>query len=118
MTNREFYEIVINANISEDATAHAQNALAALDHTNELRKARTAEKAAAKAAERAPLRESIANAMTAEPQTATMLIEAAGVELKPQAIPSLLKPLIESGEVNRVEMKIPGKGKQVGYVRA
>lgn len=118
MTNREFYEAIINANVNEELTTFAQNAIAALDHTNEMRRARSAEKAVAKEAERAPIREAVLNAVATEPKTATMLIAEAGVELKPQAIPSLMRPLIEAGVVTKVEVKIPGKGKQVGYVRA
>lgn len=117
MTNREFYEAIINANLNEDLTTFAQSALERLDHTNELRKAATAKKAVAKEAERAPIREAIANVITAEPKTATMLINEAGVELKPQAVPSLVRPLIEAGVITKTEVKVPGKGKQVGYVR-
>ncbi len=42
----------------------------------------------------------------------------AGVELKPQAIPSLLKALVEEGTVVKSQVKVTGKGKQVGYARA
>lgn len=117
MTNREFYEAIINANVNEDLTTFAQSALERLDHTNELRKAATAKKALEKEATRAPIREAIANMITAEPKTATMLINEAGVELKPQAVPSLLKGLIEAGVIAKADVKVPGKGKQVGYVR-
>ena len=56
--------------------------------------------------------------LTNEPQTATMLIEAAGLtgEVKPQSIPSLLKTLVENGTLEKVDMKIPEKkGTQKGY---
>ena len=118
MTKREFYEAVINANVNDELTNYAREGLVALDHTNEVRKAATAKKALEKEAERAPIREAIVNAIGTEPKTATMLIEEAGVELKPQAMPSLLKSLIEAGVINKTQVKVPGKGKQVGYVRA
>lgn len=117
MTKREFYEAVINANVNDELTAFARNAIETLDHTNEVRKVSAAKKAVEKEAERAPLREAILNMITNEPKTATMLIEEAGVELKPQAIPSLLKGLIEAGVVTKEQVKVPGKGKQIGYVR-
>ena len=117
MTYREFYEAVINANINDDLTAQAQAFIEKLDHTNELRKAATAKKAIEKEATKAPIREAIVACITDEPKTATTLIAEAGVELKPQAIPSLLKALVAEGVIAKTEVKVTGKGKQVGYVR-
>ena len=116
MTQREFYEAVIAANVNEELTAFATEGISKLDKTNEARKVKTAEKAAAKEAEKAPIREAILAVITAEPKTASTLIEEAGVEIKPQAIPSLLKPLIEEGVVAKADIKIKGKGTQRGYV--
>ena len=50
--------------------------------------------------------------------TATTLIAEAGVEIKPQAIPSLLKGLVEDGTVVKSDVKVVGKGKQRGYALA
>ena len=119
MTNREFYEAIVNdANVNEELREFAKTAIEKLDHTNEVRKVATAKKAAEREAERAPMREAIMNVMTDEPKTATTLIAEAGVELKPQAIPSLLKALVEEGTVVKSQVKVTGKGKQVGYARA
>ena len=118
MTNREFYEAVVNANINEELTAHAQDALAKLDETNAKRREKMAEKAVEKAAEKAPIREAIVACITDEPKTASTLIAEAGVEIKPQAIPSLLKGLVEDGTLVKVDVKVKGKGTQKGYVRA
>lgn len=118
MTQREFYEAVINANINDELTSFAEAGLTKLDHTNELRKIATAKKAAEKAAEKAPIREAIMKVMTKEAKTASTLIAEAGVEIKPQAIPSLLRTYVEDGTVTKTEVKVAGKGKQVGYVLA
>lgn len=118
MTNREFYEAVINANINDELSDFAREGLAKLDHTNDLRKAASAKKAVEKEAERAPIREAIVAALTEEPKTATTLIEEAGVEIKPQAVPSLLKAMVEEGTVVKSMIKVTGKGKHVGYARA
>ena len=118
MTKREFYEAVINANINEEMNAQAQELLNGLDATNEKRREKAAEKAAEKYAEKAPIREALFNVLTDEPQTASMLIEATGLELKPQAIPSLMKGFVEDGSAVKVDVKIKGKGTQKGYVRA
>ena len=117
MTNREFYEAVVAAQINDELTQFATDAIAKLDHTNELRKQKNAEKAVAKEAEKAPIREAILAVITEEPKTASTLIEEAGVEIKPQAIPSLLKGLIEDGIVVKTDIKVKGKGTQRGYAR-
>lgn len=114
MTNREFYEAVIEANVNEELTTMAQACIDKLDHTNEVRRAA----AAVKAAEKAPIREALVNALKDEPMTATDLIEATGLDIKPQSVPSLMKPFVEDGTVAKMEVKVPGKGKKVGYVRA
>lgn len=117
MTRRDFFKAIIEANMNDEINEFARDALAQMDKTNEKRRATMAEKAVEKAAEKAPLREAIVACLTDEPKTATMLIAEAGVEMKPQAIPSLLKGLVEDGTVVKGEVKIKGKGKQVGYAR-
>lgn len=119
MTNRELYNAIINGTeITDEMREACEELVRKMDHTNEVRKVNAAKKAAEKEAERAPLREAILGAITDEPKTATTLIEEAGVELKPQSIPSLLKGLVEDGTLAKVQIKVTGKGKQVGYVRA
>jgi predicted transcriptional regulator len=119
MTKREMYTAIMNREpITDDMVALATELIKSLDHTNELRKTAAAKKAAEKETERAPMREAIFACITDEPKTATTLITEAGLELKPQAIPSLLKPLLEAGTITKTEIKVTGKGKQVGYVRA
>lgn len=118
MTNREFYNAVIEGTVTDEMIEFARDAVAQLDATNEKRRAKMAEKAVEKAAEKEPLRQAIFACVTDEPKTATMLIDEAGLELKPQSIPSLLKPLVEAGHVAKVDVKIKGKGTQRGYVLA
>ena len=119
MTKRELYNAIINGTeITEEMRDACRELVEGLDHTNELRKTAAAKKAAEKETEKAPKREAIFTCITDEPKTATTLIAEADLELKPQAIPSLLKPLLEAGTITKTEIKVPGKGKQVGYVRA
>jgi len=120
MTNREFYTAIANLdNIPAELVEFANDAIGKLDHTNELRKTAAAKKAAEKQAEKEPIRNALLEVMGGEdaPMTATMLIEAAGIELKPASIPSLMRPLVEAGIVSKVDMKVPGKGTQRGYVK-
>ena len=116
MTQREFYTAVIEANINEELVAFATSAIEKLDATNAKRVEKNAEKAIAKEAEKAPIREAIFAVITTEGKTASTLIEEAGLaEVKPQSIPSLLKPLIEAGKVIKTDIKVKGKGTVRGY---
>ena len=115
MTNREFYNAFINGENTNEMREFAAHALAQIDHTNELRRAAQARKSAEKETERAPMRAALVECITAEPKTATMLIAEAGVEMKPQSIPSLLRALVESGDIVKIPVKIKGKGTQMGY---
>lgn len=125
MTNREMYTNTINYLRGADDVDTAEliaafeNALARMDATNEKRKAASALKAAERQAEKEPIREALLAVMGGEdaPMTASMLIEAAGLDIKPASIPSLMRPLVEAGRVVKVDMKIPGKGTQRGYAK-
>jgi hypothetical protein len=77
------------------------------------------EKRAEKNAEKAPIRDAIFAVITEEPKTATTLIAEAEVEIKPQAIPALLKGLVDEGVITKENIKVAGaKGTHVGYKRA
>ena len=116
MTKREFLNTIATAeNLPAELVEFAAHELEVMNAANEKNRAKAAEKRATKDAEKEPIRNAI---MTNEPQTATMLIEAAGLTdtVKPQSIPSLLKPLVEAGTLEKVDMKIPEKkGTQKGY---
>lgn len=116
--SREFYEAVVNGDvITPEMKEMAVSLIEKLDHSNEVRKIAAAKKAAEKQAEKAPIREALFAVIGSEPLTATGLIEAAGLNIKPASVPSLLRPFVESGEVAKVDIKVPGKGTQRGYVR-
>ena len=123
MTNREIYTAAIKVckeygtDESVDLALEFENLIAKLDATNEKRKAASAVKAAEKQAEKAPIRNALLEVLNDEPATATELIAAAGLDIKPASVPSLLRPFVESGDVVKVEKKIEGKGKQRAYVR-
>lgn len=128
MTNREIYKNILalidgegegEVNVME-LRAAVIDAIARMDATNEKRKAASALKAAEKQAEKEPIREALFAVMGDEdaPMTASMLIEAAGLDIMPASVPSLMRPLVEAGRVAKVDMKVPGKGTQRGYVKA
>ena len=128
MTTRELYNATINAlrdyNTDEanELIAEFEAAIAKMDSQAENRRAKQAEKAAEKQAAKAPIRDALLEVMgdVNEPKTASMLIDEAGLTdtVKPASVPSLMRPLVESGLVLKVDMKITGKGTQRGYVKA
>ena len=127
MTTRELYTSAIafidgvpTEVSAEDLRAEFEAALAKMDVQAEKRRAKAAEVAAAKQAEKAPIRDALFAVMDVEtPKTASMLIEEAGLEdVKPASVPSLMRPLVESGLVAKVDVKVTGKGTQRGYVKA
>lgn len=122
MTKREFLNTIATAeNLPAELIEFAAHELEVMNASNEKSRAKAAEKRAARDAEKEPIRNAIMDVMTNEPQTATMLIKAAGLTetVKPQSIPSLLKPLVEAGTLDKVDVKIEGKkGTQKGYLLA
>ena len=118
MTQREFLENIANGIMNEEMVTFATERLTAMDKANEKRREANSVKRAEEEAERAPIREAIMAVITSEPKTATTLIAEAGVEIKPQAMPSLLKDVIKAGTVLKVDVKVKGKGTLRGYALA
>ena len=123
MKTRELYNQIINGTeITEEMRSFCIEALEKMDSQNDARRAKAAEKAAEKQAAKAPIRDALFEVIgdADEPKTASMLIEDAGLSdsVKPASVPSLLRPLVECGMVLKVDVKIPGKGTQRGYIKA
>lgn len=114
MTNREFFAAVINANVSDEVTAHAQAAVAKLDAALDARKNKVSPKEAEKAAADAVIRESIFAVVSELVQTEADIAAAVGVT-GPKARAELRK-LVAEGRVVSTDVKVPGKGKCKGYM--
>lgn len=127
MTTRELYTATIKAlyeygtDEAVDLKAEFEALLEKMDAQGEARRAKQAEKAAEKQAAKAPIRDALLEVMgdAETPKTASMLIEDAGLveSVKPASVPSLMRPLVEAGIVGKVDVKIPGKGTQRGYIK-
>lgn len=120
MTNREFYTAVSNGEMNDELMAKAAELLEKMNETNAKRAQKVLEKKQAAEDEKAPIREALLNAMGNEGMTASQLIEAAGLtdEVKVASVPSLLKPFVLDGTVEKVDVKVEGKkGPQRGYVK-
>ena len=121
MTNREFYTAISNGEMNDELMAKATELIEKMNEANAKRAQKVLEKKQAAEDEKAPIREALLNAMGDEAMTASQLIEAAGLtdEVKVASVPSLLKPFVLDGTVEKVDVKVEGKkGPQRGYVRA
>lgn len=121
MTNREFYTAISNGEMNDELMAKATELIEKMNEANAKRAKKVLEKKQAAEDEKAPIREALLNAMGDEGMTASQLIEAAGLtnEVKVASVPSLLKPFVLDGTVEKVDVKVEGKkGPQRGYVKA
>lgn len=116
MTTKEFFENLSTAEVVTDEMRTFATTWLEKNAASQMKRAAAiAEKRKEKDAANAPIRDAIVACITDEPKTATTLIEEAGVEITPQSVPSLLKPLFEAGKISKVAIKVPGKGNRVGY---
>lgn len=120
MTNREFYTAVSNGEMNDELMAKATELIEKMDEANAKRAKKVLEKKQAAEDEKAPIREALLDAMGDEGMTASQLIEAAGLtdEVKVASVPSLLKPFVLDGTVEKVDVKVEGKkSAQRGYIK-
>lgn len=120
MTNREFYTAISNGEMNDELMAKATELIEKMDEANEKRAKKVLEKKQAAEDEKAPIREALLDAMGDEGMTASQLIEAAGLtdEVKVASVPSLLKPFVLDGTVEKVDVKVEGKkSAQRGYIK-
>lgn len=109
MTNREFFEAIINGTITEEVITHAHESIAKLDARNAKRAATPSKKAI----ENAPIIEAIKGVLTNEPQTASEIAEKVGIKV--QKASALCRQIIESGFASVTDVKVKGKGTVKGY---
>lgn len=120
MTNREFYTAISNDEMNDELMAKATELIEKMDEANAKRAKKVLEKKQAAEDEKAPIREALLDAMGDEGMTASQLIEAAGLtdEVKVASVPSLLKPFVLDGTVEKVDVKVEGKkSAQRGYIK-
>lgn len=117
MTKREFYVALTETEaLSAEMREYAAHLLESFDASTEKRKESAAKKAEAKRAEKQPIVDAIMAALTSEPQTATSLIEAAGVDTTPQSVSYMMRAPIAEGKVVKEMISVEGKKTKVtGY---
>lgn len=110
MTNREFYNAIINGIVNDEVIAFAQGALDKMDATNEKRR-NTPSKTAI---ENQPLIDTIVGTiLTAESKTASDVAAELGVSV--QKASALLRAIVADGKATASDVKVAKKGVQKAY---
>lgn len=110
MTNREFYNAIVKANLGEDITNHALGEIGKLDAKNTKRK----ETETKEQKENKVLMGTIlANLSAGTPTTASVLGTILGAST--QKASALCTLLVKEGKVSVSDIKIKGKGTVKGY---
>lgn len=111
MTNREFFEAVIAANLSEEMTEKAEGFIKSLDKANARRKEtpKVKERNSATIA----LRNKVMAILAEGPALTTALAEKTGES--PQRISGTMRELVQDGKVINEKVSVKGKGKQTQW---
>lgn len=110
MTNREFFNAIINANVNDELTQHATAELEKLDKRN----AQRSSKPSKTQLENEPIKAHLLEILAVKPMT-TSEIREADANLSTQKISFLCRQLVEAGKLAVEDVKIPKKGKQKQY---
>ena len=109
MTNREFYNAIVKANINADITAHATAEIAKLDKKNAKRKATEGQIKT----ENKPLAEAILSALAGGSMLSANLAQAVGVST--QKVNGVAGEMFKLGMIDKFKVKVKNKGEQTAY---
>ena len=109
MTNREFYNAIVKANITEDITAHSVAEIAKLDKKNAKRKA---EEGTIKEENR-PIADAILKALANGSMLSANLAQAVGVTT--QKVNGVAGEMVKLGMLDKFKVKVKNKGEQTAY---
>lgn len=112
MTNRTFYESIINGIVNDEVIDKAKDELSKLNARNVKR----ADAKAIKSAElNAPIEEAIMNAINGTMTTAEI---ATAVGLSTNKVSPRCKVLVENGKLIETDVKVKGLGNRKAYTKA
>ena len=112
MTNREFYNAIVKANLGEDITNHALAEIGKLDKKNAKRKA----EAGQVKEENKPIAEAIIKALAEGGKLSVELAEAIGQSV--QKTNGVAGEMCKIGTITKSKVKVKGKGEQTLYTLA
>ena len=109
MTNREFFNAIVKANLGEDITNHALAEIGKLDKKNAKRKATEGEIKT----ENKPIAEAILVALANGSMLSANLAQAVGVTT--QKVNGVAGEMAKLGMLDKFKVKVKGKGEQTAY---
>ena len=109
MTNREFYNAIVKANIGDDITNHALAEIAKLDKKNAKRKATEGEIKT----ENKPIADAILSALANGSMTSPDLAKAIGQNT--QKTNGVAGEMVKLGMLTKSKVKVKGKGELTSY---
>ena len=110
ITMRQFFEAVVNGNITPSMVEKAKAEIAKLDATN----AKRAEKAKEKSKENEPIKSAIFEFLKANGTKTTAEVAVSVGESTPKAS-AMLRQMVDEGRLTSSEVSVPKKGKQKAY---
>lgn len=111
MTQREFFNKVIEANVNDELTAYAHGALDKLDKRNASRKSKPTKSQEANNAFKAE----IAEFLDGKTDYTLGSAIAAHFNVTPQKATGVLALMVKDGTVEVTDVKVPKQGKRKGY---
>ena len=112
MTNREFYNAIVKANLGEDITNHALGEIGKLDKKNAKRKA----EAGQVKEENKPIAEAIVSALANGEMISSDLAKAIGQTT--QKTNGVAGEMVKIGILTKHKVKVKGKGEVTAYALA
>ena len=112
MTNREFFNAIVSANINEDITAHALAEIGKLDKKNAKRKATEGEIKT----ENKPIAEAIVTALANGSMISSDLAKAIGQSV--QKTNGVAGEMVKLGVLTKSKVKVKNKGEVTAYALA
>lgn len=110
MTNREFFNAIISANVNDELTAHATAELEKLDARNAKRSSKPSKTQLANE----PIKAHLLEILAVKPMTASEIHEV-DADLSSSKISTLCGQLAKEGKVSIQEIKVPKVGKRNQY---
>lgn len=111
MTNREFYNAIINGTMNDEIKAFAMEAIEKMNVRNEKRSSAPSKKTL----ENEPIKEKIMEFIMERNEKCVASAIANAVEISTQKASALCRQLVEDGKLTVEEVRVPKKGMQKAY---
>lgn len=111
MTNREFYNAIVNGTMNDEIKAFAENAITKMDEKNALRNSKPSKTAI----ENEPIKEKIMEFVKERNEFCVAGAIGEALEISTQKASALCRQLVAVGKLTEKEVKVPKQGKRKAY---